>query len=253
MLTEERQQAILRLLEAENIVKVTQLIKVLDASESTIRRDLQELENQHLLERIHGGAKKIQQFGFEADMHTKSQENIDAKKAIAVLAASLIAPEDIIYLDAGTTTYELISHLDPAAQLKVVTNSVKHAAALIDRNIDTIILGGAIKLSTNAAHGYAAIEYLQQFRFNKVFMGINGIDLTAGFTTPDPEEAILKRMAIQQSEISYVLADHSKFGKVTFTQVVPIQSATIVTDHCPEHLRTAIQEVTVIKESDLKN
>lgn len=252
MLTEERQQAILRLLESEHIVKVTQLITLLNASESTIRRDLQELEKQHLLERIHGGAKKIQQFGFEADMRTKSQENTLAKQSIGSLAANLISSEDIIYLDAGTTTFELISHLDSSQHLKVVTNSVKHAAALIDRNINTIILGGEIKLPTNAAHGHATIEYLGQFRFNKVFLGMNGIDLTAGLTTPDPEEAILKRMAIQQSEVSYVLADHSKFGKVTFTQVAPVKSAIIVTDHCPEELKTSLQEVTIIKESDLK-
>lgn len=247
MLTEERQQKILQQLDQENIVKLHDLIAGLGASESTIRRDLQELENQNLLERIHGGAKKIQQLGFEADMATKSQENIEAKQAIAKYAASLVHKDEVIYLDAGSTTLEMINYLSSEQKLIVVTNSVKHAAALIDRQIETIILGGTIKLSTNATHGYNSIQLLEQFRFNKVFMGMNGIDLKGGYTTPDPEEAVLKRMAIQQSEEAFILADHSKFNVITFTRVASLEDAAVITDYCPNDHLAAYQAKTKIK------
>lgn len=248
MLTEERQQKILQLLDQQNIVKLHDLIEELGASESTIRRDLQELENRNLLERIHGGAKKIQQLGYEADMVTKSQENIEAKQAIAQYAASLVHQDEVIYLDAGSTTLEMINYLSSDLKLIVVTNSVKHAAALIDRQIETIILGGTIKLSTNATHGYNSIQLLEQFRFNKVFMGMNGIDQKGGYTTPDPEEAVLKRMAIRQSEEAFILADHSKFNVITFTRVAALEEATVITDHCPADHLAAYQALTKIKE-----
>ena len=186
MLTEERQQKILQLLAQNNIVKLHELTDLLAASESTIRRDLQELENQKLLIRVHGGAKRIgQHIGFEADMQTKSKENVNAKQMIAKLAATQIKKDDVIYLDAGSSTLELIPLLPTGTPLKVVTNSVKHASLLIDLNIDTIILGGMIKLSTNATLGNTSLKQLQEFNFNKAFLGINGCLL---YTSPSPRD-----------------------------------------------------------------
>lgn len=153
MLTEERHQRILALLEETDIVKVSELIHQLQASESTIRRDLQELEAQGVLVRIHGGAKKIQHLGFEPNMKEKTQKFQVEKQKIAQYAVSLIKKDEVIYLDAGTTTLEMIPFLSSISNVKVVTNSVKHAALLIDQGIETLILGGTIKISTNAVLG----------------------------------------------------------------------------------------------------
>ena len=147
MLTEERHQKILQLLDQKSVVKSQELASLFNASESTIRRDLQELEDANLLERIHGGAKRILNLGFEQNMTEKSIKNTHEKQKIASLAASCVQDGDMIYLDAGSTTLEMIPFL-VGKQIHVVTNSVHHAAKLSDMEIPTIMLGGTLKLST---------------------------------------------------------------------------------------------------------
>ncbi|WP_165006233.1 MULTISPECIES: DeoR/GlpR family DNA-binding transcription regulator [unclassified Enterococcus] len=248
MLTEERRQKILHLLDQQNIVKSQDLVSLLNASESTIRRDLQELENDGFLERIHGGAKKEQLLGFEQNMSEKTLKNVQEKQSIVKLAAELINDEDVIYLDAGSTTLEMIPYLQ-GKQITVVTNSVKHAANLVDLQLPTIVLGGQVKLSTNAVLGANTMRQLSDYHFNKAFMGMNGAHLIQGFTTPDPEEAALKRLAMQNSEETFVLMDHTKFNKLTFTSVAPLSAATIITERCPMEFVAEFREQTTIKEA----
>lgn len=247
MLTEERHQTILQLLEQQAIVKTKTLITLLDTSESTIRRDLKELEEAHLLQRIHGGAKKISHLGFEQNMTEKSVKNTQEKQKIGALAASFIKEEEVIYLDAGSTTMEIIPFLADKS-ITVVTNSVHHAAQLGDLNIPTIILGGSLKLSTKAIVGTTSVEQLSRFRFNKAFLGMNGIHPEFGLTTPDPEEAALKRLAIQHSEEAYILIDHTKFNEVSFTKVAELEDSILLTDQYPENLALFTNQ-TVLKEA----
>lgn len=248
MLTEERYQHILTKVEENEIVTINELLLPLKASESTIRRDLQNLENQGLLTRIHGGAKKRARLNFEATMNEKQQQFHAEKIAIAKAAANLITKEDVIYLDAGTTTIEMIPFIPNDLSIKVVTNSVKHASLLVDREIETIILGGAIKLSTNATLGHETLRQLQQFHFSKAFMGMNAAHLEAGFTTPDPEEAVVKKLAMSQSQTAFVLLDYSKFQQTTFTQVAPLKAAEIITNKCPRDIYRKFQLQTKIME-----
>ncbi len=248
MLTEERRQKILHLLDQYKIVKSQDLVTLLNASESTIRRDLQELENDGLLERIHGGAKIEQLLGFEQTMSEKTLKNVQEKQKIAQMAAEMIDEGDVIYLDAGSTTLEMIPYLQ-GKKMTVVTNSVKHAASLVDLQLPTIILGGKVKLSTNAVLGASVIEQLSGFHFNKAFMGMNGVHYERGFTTPDPEEAAVKRLAIAQAEESFVLVDQSKFNQLSFTSVAPLAAATIVTERCPLEYAANYRERTTIKEA----
>ncbi|MHC5217135.1 DeoR/GlpR family DNA-binding transcription regulator [Enterococcus sp. LJL128] len=247
MLTEERHQKIMELLNKHSIVKSQELSLVLNASESTIRRDLQELEAADLLERIHGGAKLRSDLGTEQTMNEKTIKNIQEKQLIAKLAAEKVTDGDVIYLDAGSTTLEMIPYL-AEKKITAVTNSVHHAAKLIDLNINTIILGGTLKLSTKAIVGATSLEQLRQFRFNKVFMGMNGIHSEFGLTTPDPEEASVKRLAIQHGEQAFILADHTKLNKVTFTKVADIEQVILLVDHCPKDLLPEFQKKTIIQE-----
>ena len=250
MLTEERHRRILSYLTSTEIVTINDLMTPLNASESTIRRDLQTLENQGLLVRIHGGAKRIHQLTFEAEMSEKIKTYLNEKQTIAKYAASLIRPDDIIYLDAGTTTLAMIPFLPTDYRLKVVTNSVKHASLLIDRQIPTVILGGQIKLTTNAVLGTSPANQLERYRFNQSFIGINGIHLVAGYTTPDTEEGLLKRIGFKNSQHSYILADHSKFQQITFTQVGTLAEACIITDYCPADLKKKFLQKTTLKEAN---
>ena len=247
MLTEERHQTILHLLEQQSVVKSQELSTLLNASESTIRRDLQELENAELLERVHGGAKRILNLGFEQNMVEKSIKNTQKKQLIGRYAANLIHDGDVIYLDAGSTTVEIIPYLI-GKKITVVTNSVHHAAKLGDLNIATIILGGSLKLSTKAIIGSTSLEQLHHFRFSKVFLGMNGVHVDYGLTTPDPEEAALKNLAINQAEEIYVLVDQSKLNKITFTKVASLEHITILTDTCSAELLKKFEQITTIKE-----
>ncbi|MGK0551256.1 DeoR/GlpR family DNA-binding transcription regulator [Enterococcus faecalis] len=249
MLTEERHQKILHLLEQHSIIKTQELTVLLNASESTIRRDLQDLEDANLLERIHGGAKKILNLGFEQDMTEKTVKNTHEKQLIAALAAKYIQTDDVIYLDAGSTTLEMLPFL-AGKKITVVTNGVHHAAKLVDMNIHTIVLGGTLKLSTKAVIGSTSMEQLQHFRFNKAFLGMNGVHPELGLTTPDPEEAALKALAITQAEEAFVLADHTKLNKVTFTKVETVEKVTLLTNHCPIEFLEAFQQKTTIKEAE---
>lgn len=247
MLTEERHRKIIERLERDGLVKSQDLVQWLESSESTVRRDLQELEDLGILERVHGGAKRPQHLEQELGMFEKSSKNVQQKKLVAKYAVECIAEGDVIYLDAGTTTSEMIPFLKECT-VTVVTNSVGLAARLVEAKIATIVLGGRIKLTTDAVVGSQALEQLKQYRFNKAFMGMNGVHIDSGYSTPDPEEAILKRAAIQQAEEAFVLVDHSKFNQTSFVSVAPLSAASILTDTCPLVIHDQITEQTTLKE-----
>lgn len=245
MLAEERQQYILKQIEEKNVIKVQDLVRFLDASESTIRRDLQELEARHLLRRLHGGASLIQPRNQELDMEEKTSKNIQEKKQIARFAYHLIKENECIYLDAGTTTFEMIPYLE-GINVTVVTNSPFHATALAKHNVDCYLIGGLLKRTTQAVVGSIAQQTLNYFRFDKVFIGTNGIDAAMGFTTPDPEEASIKRRAMSLAAQPFVLADSSKFSEVAFCKMFELNQAVIITDDILDATSRAIQEKTKV-------
>ncbi len=234
VLTEERQNYILEKIKRDNMVKIKELEYELDCSVSTVRRDLLELEEQNLLVRVHGGAKRIYTLASELEVKEKSSINVQEKINIAQLAASHVNENDVIYLDAGTTTYEMIPFLQAIKGLLVVTNGVKHADYLVDNNISAILIGGQIKPETKAIIGSVALSQLSQYRFNKSFLGINGVDIEFGFTTPDPEEALLKNRAASLSNKTFILADHTKFDQVNFAKVGELEDYLIITNKVKE-------------------
>ncbi len=213
MLTPERHRIILDMLQEKGVVKIHELVQETDSSEATIRRDLSHLESENLLKRVHGGAALLQGKGMEASLSEKSTKQLSEKKRIAELAASLIQEGDCIFLDAGSTTYEMIPFLVDK-QVTVVTNGLMHLESLYEYDIQAYVVGGKIKGLTKALIGSQAVRGLQDYRFDKCFMGSNGIHEEFGYTTPDPEEANIKKMALQLSEKRYVVADHSKWNKV---------------------------------------
>jgi len=229
LLTEERHRLILNILKEKGIVKINELVELTGTSESTIRRDLTYLENTNALKRVHGGATLIKGRFIEPSYSEKQVRSIHEKSIIAKYAAALIENGDCIYLDAGTTTFEMIKNIDKK-DIVVVTNGLKHIDALVEKNISSYILGGKVKGRTKAVIGADASKSLQKFRFDKCFIGINGIHLDYGFTTPDSEEAVLKENAIDISREAFILADESKFGEVAFVKVADLEQATIITN-----------------------
>ncbi|MFD1738116.1 DeoR/GlpR family DNA-binding transcription regulator [Bacillus salitolerans] len=245
MLTPERHRIILELLEKKEVVKLQELVEATFSSESTIRRDLSQLEENKQLKRVHGGASLLKQKSEELSITEKATKNLAEKESIAKHAASLIRDGDCIFLDAGTTTYQMISHIK-ANDIKVVTNGLTHLEALFDRNIETYLTGGYIKQKTKALIGRGALEGLQSYQFDKSFIGVNGIHPNYGFTTPDPEEAAVKNLAIHLGQRVYVLADHSKFHDVTFAKVANLEDAIVITNESdPEILEAFTDKLTI--------
>ncbi|WP_311406661.1 DeoR/GlpR family DNA-binding transcription regulator [Liquorilactobacillus uvarum] len=251
MLAEERQQVILSMLKTSSVVKLQDICKKVTCSESSVRRDLQLLEEKGLLIRVHGGAKVKHSLQRELDMTGKSLRNVQQKSSIAKFAAEQIQDEDVVYLDAGTSTLAMIQFLHSGQRLTVVTNGVVHASALADRNIRTILVGGELKTTTKAIVGIETVNSLHHYRFNKAFLGTNGVHPRFGYTTPDPDEAAVKKTALDQSEKNYILADESKIDQVSFVKVAELAKAIIITNRLPKTVldqysdQTTIQEVSI--------
>jgi DeoR family transcriptional regulator, fructose operon transcriptional repressor len=229
LLTPERHQIILQLLKDQNTVKIQEIMELTNSSESTIRRDLSLLEEQKFLKRIHGGAQRLQGKLQEPSMIEKSSKNLQEKRLIAKYAAGLVEEGDCIYLDAGSTIFEMIEFLT-AKDIVVVTNGLMHAAPLLNKGIATYLIGGFVKAKTNAFVGRGSLTSLDLYRFDKCFLGVNGIHQEFGFTTPDQEEAMVKQKAISLSRESYVLADSTKFSEISFAKIVDIHQAAIITN-----------------------
>lgn len=247
MLTEKRHEIIINLLEEKGIVKLGDLVKEVDTSESTIRRDLTYLEEQGLLQRVHGGAKLINENSKEPTYKEKTFKNIQNKKDIARYASKFIEDNDTVFLDAGTSTYEIIPYLKDK-NVFVITNGLNHIDALIENNIECYMLGGRIKSTTKAVTGSDALKCLNKFYFDKAFLGTNGIDKNCGFTTPDTDEAVLKELAVNKSNKVFILADHSKFDTKTLVKFAELDEAIIITDK--KSKIDDIKDITEIKVVD---
>ncbi|WP_330393894.1 sugar phosphate isomerase family [Anaerocolumna xylanovorans] len=149
-----------------------------------------------------------------------------------------------MYIDAGTSTEHLIEYLGNTKTI-FVTNGIVHAKKLIARGLKTYIIGGQVKPVTEAIIGTEAVNNMKKYNFTKSFLGTNGIHENFGFTTVDVEEAMVKMEAVNRSYMAFVLADHTKFDKVTAVTFADIDKACIITDRLE---KPKYRDVTVIKE-----
>ena len=248
MLTQERYQAILQLVNDKNTVSVTELSALLGASESTIRRDLTALAKAGRLKKVFGGATSLRQSvsAFEDNVSAREGLMSAEKTEIARYAAATVNNTDFVYIDAGTTTARLIDFITNT-KATYVTNGIVHAKKLISKGLNTYIIGGKVKHATEAIVGAEGVASLKNLNFSKAFMGTNGIDIDAGFTTPDIEEATLKAVAIERAYMAFVLADHSKFRRVFSVTFSQLGKCCIITDKLPDNRfnnETVIKEVT---------
>lgn len=216
MLTKQRQELILQLLKEQGSVTVAEIRDYLDISESTVRRDITALDQEGKLVKVFGGAVAVPQAVTtqEYTVAQKEELNREEKERIAKYAASFVKTGDFIYIDAGTTTAGMLDHLTTKG-VTFVTNAVSHARYLAGRDCKVILLGGELKASTEAVIGSRAVQALQHYHFTKGFFGTNGVTKQTGCTTPDENEALVKRTAMEQCRTCYVLCDSSKFGNIS--------------------------------------
>ena len=247
MLQDERYEKILKQLNAKHAVKVACLARELGISESTIRRDINDLHQMGKLKRVFGGAVSVSSDTAAArtDVAARAVINVEEKERIARYAAALVEEDDFVFIDAGTTTQRMIDYLD-AANAIYVTNGIIHAKKLIEKGLNAYIIGGSLRASTKAAIGTPAIESLKKYNFTKCFMGTNGVDIDRGFTTPDVGEAAVKTEAMKRAYVSFILADHTKFGLISSVTFAELPDACIITDRVEagQYSRhTAVREV----------
>lgn len=232
MLSEERKKMICDYVNRENAVTVQELMKVFDASEATIRRDLTELNRKGLLVKVHGGAVALQnQITTDYNVSEREMVSRDEKIRIARYGATLIQPNDLIYIDAGTTTGFLIDYLDygTCREAVFVTNAIVHATRLSANGYTVYLTGGRLKSTTEALVGTECYAGLQRYRFSIGFFGTNAVSRSAGCTTPDPEEAKIKEIAIRHTRMPYILCDPNKFDKISSVQFAEFGQGTIIT------------------------
>ena len=231
MLTEQRQAEILRLLNQKGSVTLQELKEYFDTSESTIRRDLTQLDQKGELVKVFGGAVKKEN-GIsikEERVSLRMEINQEAKTKIGRYAASLIEPNDFVYLDAGTTTASMIPFLTEKSAV-FVTNAISLALQLADNGFRVSLIGGELKATTQAIVGNEAYKVLQKYNFTKGFLGANGINPRVGYTTPDINEAAIKECALKHSGRPYILCDSSKFAQVNPVTFGEFFDATIITE-----------------------
>lgn len=246
MLTNERHAYILKKLEKKQTVKIQELVDETAASESTIRRDLTELENQQKLERVFGGAILTGRNLKEQSITDKSTLNLTEKIQVAQAAAELIKEGDSVFLDAGTTTFQMIPFLQNK-ELVIVTNGLTLVDALNEYGITTYLIGGFLKSKTSAFVGSQTMQAMKSYRFDICFLGVNGLHVEYGYTTPDPEEAAVKQLASSLSRKTFVLADHSKINQVSFAKIMDLENAMLIIDSMSAETLDDFRKKTSVK------
>ncbi|MEA2027024.1 MAG: DeoR/GlpR family DNA-binding transcription regulator, partial [Chloroflexota bacterium] len=215
MLAPQRHAYILDRLRADGAVRVSDLMRQLDVSDMTVRRDLEALEAQGHLVKVHGGATQLRESAVhEPGFDTKRALEHEPKLAIARAAAALVEPGMAVAVSAGSTTYEVSRLLAQVPRLTVVTNSVPAAEVLYHggRSDQTIILSGGVRTPSDALVGPVAVNALRAVNVDLVFLGVHGMHERAGFTTPNMLEAETNQALIETGGRLVVTADHTKWG-----------------------------------------
>ncbi len=234
MLARQRQAIILERVREDGAVRVADLVRDLGVSDMTVRRDLEVLDDQGLLEKVHGGATALAGSAlFEPGFTAKSSLQQAEKDAIADAAAALVEPGMAIGVSAGTTTYALAQRLAEIPGLTVVTNSIRVADVLYqrERTDQTIILTGGVRTPSEALVGPFAVAALRTVHVDLVFVGVHGMDPHTGFTCPNLLEADTDRALIEAGRRLVVVADHTKWGVIGISSIARLdQVDVLVTD-----------------------
>jgi DeoR/GlpR family transcriptional regulator of sugar metabolism len=234
VLAQQRQQAILDLVHQHGGVRVSELVRLFNVSDMTIRRDLEALAERGLVDKVHGGATGMsagstEEPGFAA----KSVRQQAEKEAIARKAAELVQPGTAVALSAGTTTWALARVLTEVPGLTVVTNSLPVAEVLhrSGRDDQTVVLTGGVRTPSDALVGPVAVSAIRSLNVDLLLMGVHGFTTHAGFTTPNLLEAETDRALVGAARRLVVLADHTKWGVIGISTIARLRDADIlVTD-----------------------
>jgi len=234
VLASQRRATILGLVEDRGAVRVSELVEQLGVSDMTVRRDIEQLATEGLVERVHGGALSMGRRSSEEPGFTVKSALMQLQKnAIAQTAAQLVEPGAAIGISAGTTTYEFARAVRNVPDLTVVTNSVPVAQLLHESGTpgQTVVLTGGVRTPSDALVGPVAVAALRMLHVDRLFLGVHGMDAQAGLTTPNLVEAETNQALVDTARRICVLADHTKWGTVGLSTIIPLSAVDLlVTD-----------------------
>jgi DeoR/GlpR family transcriptional regulator of sugar metabolism len=255
LLAEQRRALILDEVRRRGGVRVNELTRRLNVSDMTVRRDLDALARQGVVEKVHGGAVPVvEASSHEPGFEAKSALELGAKEAIARAAAALVPPGSAIALAGGTTAFALAHHLLDVPDLTVVTNSVRVADVFQSGQrrpgnghgeaTATVVITGGVRTPSETLVGPVADRAIQSLHFDLLFLGVHGISVEAGLSTPNLAEAETNRQFVRSARRVVVIADHTKWGTVGLSSFAALEDVdTLVTDAgIPEVLRAEIAE-----------
>lgn len=242
--TIERRQAILSIVNETGRVDVTNLSKEFEVSAVTIRADLNDLDKKRLIVRSRGGALAISKITKELSVKEKHCKNFHIKEKLAQAVAKRVNNNELVIIDSGTTTEEVAKTLVDHQNLVVMTNGLNIANELAHlENAEVIMTGGTLRKKSLSFFGRQAESSLRNLRFDKVILGVDGIDISAGITTHFEQEATLNRLMCEVSKEVIVVTDSSKFDKSGFHIITALSAIdTVVTDsNIPQNYRDYLE------------
>ena len=226
---EQRRAEIIELLQKNGSVRVSELSKIYSISEVTVRSDLEYLESQGQLSRVHGGAVGTGKLYANMDLSERYMTNAASKRALAGLAAELIENNDTIMMNAGTTLAYVLHAIQGKKNINIVTNSIQNALEISSYpGVNVILLGGEIDSKYQFTYGSDAVEQLGKYHANKCILSVDGIDESNGLTLYYANEAPLLREMISSSDEVIVVADATKLGRSAFSRVGELSSVDIL-------------------------
>ena len=232
MKADERQRQILVRARTDGRVEVGSLASDLAVAEETVRRDLRELVERGVLQRVHGGAYPVESAGFESTVKHRATSLVAEKRRIAASAVERLHGAETVYIDEGITPQFVAEALRPQAPTTVVTSSLLAAGALADTpDITVLLLGGRMRSRTLATVDHWALRMLDDLVIDLAYLGANGISREHGLTTPDPAVAAVKAQVVARSRRRVFVGLHTKFGVSSFCRFAEVSDfEALVTD-----------------------
>ncbi|WP_110669784.1 DeoR/GlpR family DNA-binding transcription regulator [Salinicola halophilus] len=214
MIPSQRRQRLLELLEAQTVLSIAELVERLAVSHMTVRRDIQQLEQEGRVLSVTGGVRLVSHLHREPSWQAKAVTNLDAKRAIARRAAQMVHDGLTVYLDAGTTLYEMATLVTHVRHLTVITNNFQITAWLAQYpHIDLYHAGGRVDHDNHSSVGPSVVDYLRQVNVDIAFISSSSWHLERGVTTPDEAKLMVKQQLMRSASRRVLLADSAKYGQ----------------------------------------
>ena len=241
----ERQVNLIRLVEELGTIRVSEMSKKFEVTEETIRRDLERLEKEGFLTRIHGGAISNKKTGNEIPVLKRQDLNIEEKQAIASKAASFVEDGDIIALDASTTALQMTKYINDK-EITVITNSIGVTLELAKHpNITVITVGGYLLNDSMSFVGASTEKVIEEYHVDKFFFSCIGFDVKRGISEVNEQQAQIKKKFISISAELFLLADHSKYGHRSLIRITNLNKINyLITDH-----KLAVNDLRTIRNT----